>query len=324
MSTLDQFISDTSQTSNSTETSENSTKSNYQMLMESAPGFLASLSALLEDRWALKTHGAISSLKSLGLLGKNNHAFYCSKTSKAYYLTTKGALIELSEMPSMKWGIQSNGNSLTANITYHRTESASSLLDILEAEVPEKYYLSEKAMQGIMTHNQRHRERGNGFSIRLVEQSMPTTTKDTEQEQWSQQEPNLKQIGNIDQKNHNSIWGRVYDSDGISATLNANGGGLGAKTGLYAIPVLTPDRAKKRQNGRRFKEDGDPMFTLTTQDQHGIFDGFRIRRLTPKECERLQTFPEGWTDNLSDTQRYKCIGNAVTVKMIKIIADLLK
>lgn len=37
-----------------------------------------------------------------------------------------------------------------------------------------------------------------------------------------------------------------------------------------AIPVLTPDRAEKRQNGRRFKEDGEPMFTLTGQDRHGI------------------------------------------------------
>jgi len=36
------------------------------------------------------------------------------------------------------------------------------------------------------------------------------------------------------------------------------------------IPVLTPDRVNKRQNGRRFKEDGEPMFTLTSQDKHGI------------------------------------------------------
>jgi DNA (cytosine-5)-methyltransferase 1 len=37
-----------------------------------------------------------------------------------------------------------------------------------------------------------------------------------------------------------------------------------------AIPVLTPDRTEKRQNGRRFKENGDPMFTLTGQDRHGV------------------------------------------------------
>ena len=43
----------------------------------------------------------------------------------------------------------------------------------------------------------------------------------------------------------------------------------GSSSGI-AIPVLTPDRAEKRQNGRRFKEDGEPMFTLTGQDRHGV------------------------------------------------------
>lgn len=86
-----------------------------------------------------------------------------------------------------------------------------------------------------------------------------------------------------------------------------------------AIPVLTPDRIKKRQNGRRFKENGDPAFTLTGQDKHGIYDGYKIRRLTPIECERLQGFPDGWTEGLSDTQRYKCLGNAVTVNVINYI-----
>ena len=45
-----------------------------------------------------------------------------------------------------------------------------------------------------------------------------------------------------------------------------------------AIPVLTPDRVNKRQNGRRFKEDNDPMFTLTSQDRHGI----AVREATKK------------------------------------------
>jgi DNA (cytosine-5)-methyltransferase 1 len=47
--------------------------------------------------------------------------------------------------------------------------------------------------------------------------------------------PKLKQIGNVDTKGHNSLWGRVYDPNGIAPNLNANGGGMGAKTGLYGI-----------------------------------------------------------------------------------------
>ena len=91
--------------------------------------------------------------------------------------------------------------------------------------------------------------------------------------------------------------------------------------------VLTPDRENKRQNGRRMKEDGEEMFTLTAQDKHGIYDGYKIRRLTPRECERLQGFPDDWTkygkdgELISDTQRYKCCGNAVTVNVIKHIFD---
>lgn len=55
----------------------------------------------------------------------------------------------------------------------------------------------------------------------------------------------------------------------------------------------------------------------------GIGNGYGIRRLTPMECERLQGFPDGWTEGVSDTQRYKCCGNAVTVNVIQAIATKL-
>lgn len=60
-----------------------------------------------------------------------------------------------------------------------------------------------------------------------------------------------------------------------------------------AVPVLTPDRENKQQNGRRFKTDGEPSFTITGQDRHGVFNGMRIRRLTPTECERLMGLEDG-------------------------------
>lgn len=125
----------------------------------------------------------------------------------------------------------------------------------------------------------------------------------------------------------------VYSKEGLSTTLAANGGGNGAKTGLYAIPVLTPDREEKRQNGRRFKTDGEPAFTQTAQDRRGVYDGCRIRRLTPTECERLQGFPDGRTEGgltpngncvtISDTQRYKTLGNAVSTPVITAIGRKL-
>lgn len=60
--------------------------------------------------------------------------------------------------------------------------------------------------------------------------------------------------------------GNVYDSNGVSPSLTTNKG----EGNKIAIPVLTPDRVEKRQNGRSFKEDGEPMFTLTSQDRHGV------------------------------------------------------
>jgi len=124
---------------------------------------------------------------------------------------------------------------------------------------------------------------------------------------------------------------RVRTTDGNAVTLKGLGGGMGAKTGLYAIPVLTPDRPIKRQNGRRFKTDGEVAFTQTAQDRHGVYDGARIRRLTPVECERLQGFPDNFTKlgidtngksvEISDTQRYKVLGNAVTTNVITAIGE---
>ena len=181
---------------------------------------------------------------------------------------------------------------------------------------------------------------------------------------------------------------RIYDTNGVMTALNSQ---LGGRYNV-SIPVLTPDRAEKRQNGRRFKENGDPMFTLTAQDRHGVGvdvvgcigglqehqtvrndgispaltsamgmgggqtpcvflkqdelekqgggiyvempEGFMvyaiwyekeqcyitIRKLTPKECFRLQ----GWTDDCfekaafvnSDSQLYKQAGNGVTVDVV--------
>ena len=72
----------------------------------------------------------------------------------------------------------------------------------------------------------------------------------------------IKVIGEV----NSSQDGKVLGIDGI-AKCHSAGHNNNPK---IAIPVLTPDRAEKRQNGRRFKDDGEPMFTLTSQDRHGV------------------------------------------------------
>ena len=126
-------------------------------------------------------------------------------------------------------------------------------------------------------------------------------------------------------------YARVYDSNGISPTLHRHTGG--GQITKIAIPVLTPNREEKRQNGRRMKDDGEPAFTLTKQDRNGIYDGKMIRYLTPLECERLMGWPDNWTKygiddkgkvvELSDNQRYNLIGNGVVPQIVRALIRLM-
>lgn len=117
---------------------------------------------------------------------------------------------------------------------------------------------------------------------------------------------------------------RIYKIYDKSVALCGEGRGMGAKTGLYALPCLTPDRLTKRQNGRRFKPPHSKFYTLTAQDRHGILTNNFIRKLTPIECERLQTVPDNYTNGVSDSQRYKMLGNGWTVDVIAWILNKIK
>ena len=183
----------------------------------------------------------------------------------------------------------------------------------------------------------------------------------------------LHKVGNLDGKT--SQWCRVYDPKGKSATLNANGGGVGAKTGLYVIRVgsvqhmdniqgyriYSPDGksttlsstgggagantglyAMGRSIGRRTdaegkRKDGDstieyvPQLEIRGDDKTGTLTSVQkdnlvisppiVRRLTPLECERLQSLPDNYTEGISDTQRYKTLGNAFNAE---VVAHILK
>lgn len=117
---------------------------------------------------------------------------------------------------------------------------------------------------------------------------------------------------------------RIYNIHGKSVSLCGEAGGLGAKTGLYAMPCLTPDRLDIRQNGRRFKPPSSKFYSLTAMDKHGVLTSNFIRKLTPVECERLQTVPDDYTACLTDNQRYRMLGNGWTVDVIAYILEGIK
>lgn len=92
-------------------------------------------------------------------------------------------------------------------------------------------------------------------------------------------------------------------------------------------PIADVTSATKNQNGRLM--GNDTAFTLTTRPSQGVFDGKNMRILTPLEKERLQGFPDEWTQsdgagkNLSDSVRHKALGNAVSVPVPEAIAKAL-
>ena len=124
-------------------------------------------------------------------------------------------------------------------------------------------------------------------------------------------------IGTIenDAKNpdHDSQQYRVYSPDGRSVTLCGNGGGLGAKTGLYATPVDGPDGKAwpvyEVRDG--FIAIKGKRYPIKLRDGCYIF-----RKLTVTECKRLQTVPDTYAFPVSDTQAYKMLGNGWTVDVI--------
>ena len=122
---------------------------------------------------------------------------------------------------------------------------------------------------------------------------------------------------------------RVYSIHDKFITICGEAGGRGAKTGLYLFGCITPDRLKHWQNGQRFNE-GNKFYTLTACDKHGILTEGYIRKLTPIECERLQTLPDNYTlceidgKTISDNRRYKALGNGWTVDVIAHILSFLK
>ncbi len=122
---------------------------------------------------------------------------------------------------------------------------------------------------------------------------------------------------------------RVYDPSGISPTLNTMQGGnrqpfikiaeatkKGYAEAYEGQSINLSVMGSKTRRGRV----SDVAQTLdTSMQQHTLDRQGGVRRLTPIECERLQGFPDNWTDCVSDTQRYKSLGNAVTVNVIGYI-----
>jgi DNA (cytosine-5)-methyltransferase 1 len=111
---------------------------------------------------------------------------------------------------------------------------------------------------------------------------------------------------------------RIQMNAKTAVTIKANGGGGGAKTGLYFF-----------YNGYGDYQQGNKSKTILSNDDITtgdlIVSGYSVRRLTPLECERLQGFPDGWTEyghdgrRISDNQRYRALGNSVAIPCVQFL-----
>lgn len=234
------------------------------------------------------------------------------------------------------------------------------LRDILEKDVDEKYYLSDKMFSWLDKHAKKRQVKinlNNGSdktgcltATAQVKQNLsteyvyiaqlgrgfnkggPYQDKTPTVSSNSREQNNLLCIGNIYNNGQNSQGGRVYDINHKSATLNGEAGGGGAKTGLYLVdenvdnnsviqlnPSTESGGKQPYQHNRVYADYGKMACLDTDSGRKSVLTNYRIRRLTPTECSRLQTIPDWYEWIVSDTQIYKQCGNGWTIEVIKHI-----
>ncbi len=189
------------------------------------------------------------------------------------------------------------------------------LKDILEEEVDEKYYVKLSSR-----YQQKNIDKGIGYNpysdspINEKARALNTgcggaTTK------------NATTI-RVGQLNQGGQGDRIYSPDGKSVNLSALGGGRGAKTGLYAVK----SNYNNTLNYEKANTLGSNSQCQTAKTGQGLvdFEKHIIRKLTPIECERLQSLPDNYTEGVSNTQRYKALGNGFNCKVIEHIIKNLK
>nr|WP_314541734.1 DNA cytosine methyltransferase [uncultured Campylobacter sp.] len=174
--------------------------------------------------------------------------------------------------------------------------------DMLDCEVDEKYFLSDKMITCL-------KKKENNFQGSFAQKSLSDVGNCIMTTAGSRCTDNfIKVVGKLDIKG-NDILKRVYDVDGIAPTIYTAQGGN--------------QEPKILQRARGFNKGGEfavrPTISSSSFEQNNLLKSARIRKLTPRECLRLQGFPESFKIVVSDTQTYKQAGNAMSVNIIKMI-----
>jgi DNA (cytosine-5)-methyltransferase 3A len=205
------------------------------------------------------------------------------------------------------------------------------LRDILEDEINSEFYYGKKSISYMERGNDKWQQAGKRRADRY-EQNADKEKSFTITENWHKgvpynyfKETKPKQVGIATDIKGHDILKRVYSPDGKSPTLNTMGGGnrepkvvSGAWRGRYKEDGTTEQKLELNQSGK------SNSLTTVQKDSVVVNDNLSWRKLTPLECERLQTVPDNYTNHVSNTQRYKLLGNGMTVDVIAHILNNMK
>ena len=214
------------------------------------------------------------------------------------------------------------------------------LKDILDAEVGEKYYLSDKVVAKLIEHRERNKENGNGFGAVFHEPqekmgALKVGGKNIDNlvsiyqlprgfnagAEYTDKSPALS-AHSWEQNNLLCIYSNPSHatiSENKSTTLVAAGGMGGGHVPMVVSGTLPSF------GGLNFREihSGKGATLLAMGHENACIIGNRIRRITPTECARLQTIPEWYRWECSETQQYKMCGNGWTIEVIKHIFSFM-
>ena len=214
------------------------------------------------------------------------------------------------------------------------------LKDVLEDDVDKKYFLSQTMISGFMKHNENHNEKGTGFIFEPKDEDeiasclransaicatdntlkIKSATAKGYEEATEGDSIALAHPGSDTRRGRvghgvaqtidcASTQGVVYNNKRLNETIAKNN--------------LPEGEAKAIDIYNRKVQDNAPTLTEPHHGTTRLWDGFKIRRLTPRECFRLMDFPDSFTWTVSDSQAYKQAGNSIVVNVLyKILKNL--
>lgn len=208
------------------------------------------------------------------------------------------------------------------------------LRDVLQTEVDEKYFLKDEVVKNLIAHRERNKAEGNGFGAVFQKgdakgHAVAVGGKgmyDLVEDNLMLQRPKGFNKGNVFAEKSPTLSSNAWEQNNFVLTKEDK-------------PLIIPEATKKGfievnegecfdfaypdSKTRRGRKMGDKCNALLTSNEFCRYENSRIRRLTPTECARLQTIPEWYTWQCSETQQYKMLGNGWTVEVIKHIFSYL-